>query len=130
MTDQQKQDIQILYDGSCPFCTRYVRLLRLRQNLSVHLVDARQDSTLKQEATRNKFDLDRGMIVKFNGQFYYGDRAMNMLALLSTPSNIFNRIMIGAFGSKLFMRTVYPVFSFIRLCTVLLLGRGRINNLK
>lgn len=127
-TDQKA--IHILYDGSCPFCTRYVLMLRLKDNLSVHLIDARMDSPLKKEITKKGYDLDRGMVVQYEGNIYYGDQAMTLLSLMSTPVTLFNRLMTKAFKSKSFMRLIYPVFSFLRLCTVLVLGRGKINNLK
>lgn len=119
----------VLYDGECPFCSRYVRLMRLRENIEVHLVDARQDSPLKQEATAAGLDLDAGMVVRYGGVLYHGAAAMTMLALLSTRSGIFNRVMAGLFGEEKRSARVYPVFAFFRGLTVRLLGRGKISNI-
>jgi len=129
MSDEKKE-AWVLYDGQCPFCTRYVQWIRLRENLTVHLVDARQESELKAEATRRGYDLDRGMILKYGADFYAGDQAMNMLSLMSTPSDFFNRLMISIFSSGPRARCIYPALAAIRLAVVLALGRGRINNKK
>ena len=38
-----KPQLTIIYDGECPFCSSYVTLLRIRQNVgSVALLDARK----------------------------------------------------------------------------------------
>ena len=36
--------MEIFYDGQCPFCRRYVRLLELRSEIGdIALIDARSD---------------------------------------------------------------------------------------
>lgn len=127
---QDKEEILILYDGDCPFCTRYVKWLRLKDNLSARLVNAREDSELRDEATKAGYDLDRGMLVKYGDRHYHGDAAMTLLSLLSTPSGFFNRVIALLFRSERRAKILYPVFAFFRKMTVLALGRGTIKNLK
>ncbi|MDE1151164.1 MAG: DCC1-like thiol-disulfide oxidoreductase family protein [Micavibrio sp.] len=119
----------IVYDGECPFCTRYVRWVRLKKNLDVTLVNAREDSTLRKELTEAGYDLDNGMAVKYAGKIYYADEAMTLLSLMSTPSGIVNGLMAWTFGSRRRAKILYPAFATVRLMTVCLLGRGKINNL-
>jgi predicted DCC family thiol-disulfide oxidoreductase YuxK len=126
----QREDIYILYDGECPFCTRYVQWVRLKDRLTVHLVNAREESALRDEATALGHDLDRGMIVKYGGSLYHGDAAMMLLSALTTPSDMFNRLMVRLFRSKRRAKVVYPALAFARRVTVLALGRGTIRNLK
>lgn len=125
-----KAEILILYDGSCPFCSRYVQWLRLKENLSATLVNAREDSALREEATKMGYDLDRGMLVKYGGKTYYADAAMTLLSLLSTPSGFFNRFIAFLFRSERRAKILYPVLAFLRKATVLSLGRGKIRNLE
>ncbi len=119
----------ILYDGECPFCSAYIRHVRLRKNLNVHLIDAREDSALRKEMTATGYDLDRGMIVKYGGTIYYADAAMVMLSLLSTQSDFFNKTMALVFRSSTRAKYFYPALSLFRRMTVLALGRGKIKNL-
>src|SRR6266481_1637743 len=61
-------EIWIVYDGLCPFCSRYVLMYRIRQLIEkVHLIDARSDDPLVRELSAKGFDLNEGMAVKWNG---------------------------------------------------------------
>src|SRR6185437_10214690 len=56
-------DVWVVYDGQCPFCSSYVRLYRIRERGSrVSLIDARSAHPLVDEVRRRNLDLDRGMV--------------------------------------------------------------------
>ena len=47
MTMSSSGEAWLVYDGECPFCSTYVRLLRFRQSVgTVHLIDARDGGPL------------------------------------------------------------------------------------
>ena len=65
MEERQPSRAWIVYDGQCPFCSRYVQLLRLRESLGrVELVNARHRGPIVDEVVRAGLDLDEGMILK------------------------------------------------------------------
>ena len=123
----------IVYDGECPFCAAYVRMTRLRDSAgSVTLVDARsaaQDGghPVLTEIRDRGLDLDRGMVVKMDGQLYHGDAAMTALALMTTPAGAFNRLMRALFRRPGLSRVVYPPMVAGRNLTLRLLGRRPIG---
>jgi len=119
---------QIYYDGECPFCSRYVKMLRLKQSLGqIALVDLREDATKREELQNDGFDLDQGMVVETDGKRVGGADATNALALMSTPSNIFNRLNQMIFAHPLLSAMVYPMLRSGRWLTLFLMGRDGIN---
>jgi predicted DCC family thiol-disulfide oxidoreductase YuxK len=118
----------IVYDGDCPFCSRYVQLIRLRESLGpVRLVNARDGGPEVAEVREAGLDLNDGMVLKLDGRLYHGDECMHMLALLSTASGVFNRINAAVFSSPRAARMLYPVLRTGRNAALRLLGRGRIS---
>ena len=51
--ETKQPEVLIVYDGQCPFCSRYVELVRLRQSLGqVRLINAREGGPLVDELQR------------------------------------------------------------------------------
>lgn len=118
----------IVYDGQCPFCSRYVKLVRLRQSLGhVQLVDARQPGPAMAEIRATGLDLDEGMALRLNGRWYHGDECIHMLALLSTPSTFFNKLNSAVFRSRPAAKLLYPALRAGRNLTLLVLGRRKMS---
>ncbi len=91
-----REGISIIYDGECPFCSAYVKMLRLREAVGkVTLVDARQYPDLVNELAERDLKIDQEMVVAYGGALYSGGEAINVLALLTSPSGIVNRLVSG-----------------------------------
>lgn len=117
-------DLWVVYDGECPFCSSYVLLYRLREQIGqVHLIDARSTHPIMAEVRREKLDLDEGMAVKFRGRFYHGAAAMNILAILGSGSGVFNRLNRALFRHPRLARFLYPMLVRGRWIILRLLGR-------
>jgi predicted DCC family thiol-disulfide oxidoreductase YuxK len=128
MARQTDSETWIVYDGQCPFCSRYVRLVRLRETIGqVQLIDARQGGPQVEEARRAGLDLDDGMVLKLDGRLYHGADCIHMLALLSTPSSRFNRLNAALFRSPTASRILYPVLRTGRNAVLRMLGRSKID---
>lgn len=118
----------IVYDGDCPFCSRYVKLLRLRESLgSFELIDARTGHPVALELASRGFDLDEGMALIDGESVYFGDECVNRLALMSTPVGAFNRINAAIFRSPRLSALLYPTLRAGRNATLHLLGRRKIR---
>jgi predicted DCC family thiol-disulfide oxidoreductase YuxK len=116
----------VVYDGQCPFCSKYVSLLRLRDTLGrVELVNARDGGPIVDEIVAAGIDLDEGMALKMSGRVYHGDECIHRLALLSTPSSTFNRINRAIFRSQAISRALYPVLRSGRNAVLRMLGRPK-----
>lgn len=118
----------LLYDGECPFCSRYVRHVRLRDAVGqITLANAREHPALVEEVQRLGFTVDTGMVLKLDGNYYHGADCIHALALLTTPSGWFNRINSLVFRSPTISRVLYPVLRTGRNLTLRLLGRSRLQ---
>lgn len=98
----------IIYDGACPFCSAYVALLRLRAHFKVELLSARSDDARILHYRGLGYRLDEGMLVVLDDVVHVGPDAMHMLATLSEPSGVINRLQRGLFGSHRLSRWLYP----------------------
>jgi predicted DCC family thiol-disulfide oxidoreductase YuxK len=117
----------LLYDGECPFCSAYVRMVRLQENAGpVRLVDARGDGPEYHEAMQAGFDLDEGMLLKLSGQYYHGQECIHALALLTRERDLFGRINGWVFRSQRRSALLYPVLRAGRNLALRLLGRQKL----
>jgi predicted DCC family thiol-disulfide oxidoreductase YuxK len=118
----------LLYDGECPFCSSYVHYVRLRDTAGpVMLADARKYPALVAEAKALGFDVDVGMVLKLDGQYYFGGDCIHALSLLTTSSGVFNRMNRALFKSKTVARVAYPLLRAGRNFALFALGRRRID---
>ncbi len=120
----------LVYDWQCPACNLYCHLLCIREaGGQFRLVNARDNPEVMKEITARGFDIDQGMILKMNDQFYYGADAIHKLALIGSPSTVFNRFNIWIFRSRRRAELLYPVLRACRNFLLKLLRRTKINNL-
>lgn len=118
----------IIYDGECPFCSSYVHLVRIREAVGdVKLVDARHGGHLVEEVLAARYDLDEGMVFKYQGRYYHGADCMHMIGLLSTRSSLFNRVNGMLARSPRLIALLYPILRAGRNATLRLLGRNKIG---
>ncbi len=119
---------RIIYDGDCPFCSSYVGLLRLRETFGeVELMNARECPELVVELARQKMDLDEGMVLVLNGEYFHGSECIHRLALLATASNTFNLVNKFIFERKRLAAILYPILRFGRNLSLKILGINKIR---
>lgn len=117
----------IVYDGECPFCTQYVKLVRLRETIgSVKPVNARDDHPVVSFVRSKGIDLNQEMALVMKGEIYSGPDCMHRLALLSTGSGFFNGLMSKMFASRSLTHFMYPFLRTGRNATLFLMGRKKI----
>lgn len=120
--------ITIVYDGECPFCANYVKLLRLRDAVGpVRLVDARSEDPAVKRVADAGYDLDDGMALIDGETIWHGQDCINRIALMSTSSGVFNRINAAVFRSPRASKALYPVLRGGRNLALKVLGRKKIN---
>jgi predicted DCC family thiol-disulfide oxidoreductase YuxK len=120
--------LTILYDGACPFCRRYVRLLRLRRAVGeVRLMDARLGGPEVRYVANLGLSLDDGMVLLSGGEVHAGAEAVSRLALLSTGSDRFNRFNHWLFRCGSRSRALYPLLRGGRNLALRVLGQSKLG---
>jgi predicted DCC family thiol-disulfide oxidoreductase YuxK len=117
----------IVYDGDCPFCSRYVAFLRLREAVGpVTLINARGGGPIVEEVRRAGYDLDEGMVLKMGDRYYHGADCIHVLALMTSDSSLFNKLTARVFRSSATAGALYPFLRAGRNATLRMLGRRKI----
>jgi len=120
--------VRIIYDGECPFCSAYVRIVRLQKAAGrVDLVNARTHPAMTREFLNEGIDLNQTMVVQYGGQTYAGAEAVQILSLLSSKAGLMNRMMAGILRDHRRARVLYPVLRAGRNLTLRLLGRPKLE---
>lgn len=121
-------DNWLLYDGECPFCSAYVRMVRLRKNVGeIRMVDAREQGPEYREATELGYDLNNGMLLKLSGRLYHGDESIHVLALASSSNGAFGSFNGWIFRSRKRSAALYPLLRSGRSLALRLLGREKLK---
>ncbi|MEK0435148.1 MAG: hypothetical protein RL369_1197 [Pseudomonadota bacterium] len=112
----------IVYDGACPFCSRYVAMLKIREQFDVELLSARTADPRVGQFISAGYQLDEGMLLQMDNAIYVGADAMHQLALVSTDSGVFNQLQQLVFSNKWLSRLLYPLLRLGRRFVLVLLG--------
>ncbi|MEL7027861.1 MAG: DCC1-like thiol-disulfide oxidoreductase family protein [Pseudomonadota bacterium] len=121
-------EIWVVYDGECPFCSAYVKMVRLREAAGkVHLLDARTPHPVVDEILAAGYDLDEGMALKIGDTIYHGDECVNRLALMSGASGVLNRLHFWVFSDPKRTALLYPAMRAGRNLALRLLGRRKLS---
>ena len=101
----------LVYDGDCPFCTAGARMYRLRQSVGeLHIVNGRDiaGSELMAAIVARGFDLNTGIVARFEGRLYHGKDALHLLAMLGSDTGWLNRLNVALFRNRATVVVAYP----------------------
>lgn len=128
LINTKKSEIKIIYDGECPLCQNYVRLVKLRENIEdVQLIDARTNPDYVTAMNEKGLNIDQGMLVIYGDTLYYGADAMYILSMLTDTKSWINAFIAFFFKHKILARAFYPICKAFRNAVLFLLRRTKIN---
>ena len=107
----EKEGVWFVYDGECPICNHAAEALRIKQDYgTLHTVNARDtnDDPLIEEINRLGLDLDEGMVIYTNGEFFHGKEALKFIAKYGDNKKIFMAASKGLFWSDRVASLMYP----------------------
>ena len=104
------EPLTIIYDGQCPFCAGFVALYRVRQNVGgIELLDARVHPEIVTDMRARGYEINDGMVAVWEGNYYYGQEAVSLMAMLSAETGTFAWLNRLLFTSPRVAGTVYPL---------------------
>ncbi|MBC9246801.1 DUF393 domain-containing protein [Paracoccus sp. 11-3] len=116
--------IEIFYDGECPFCSAYVRMLNLQRNVGqVDLIDMRANDPRFRALVDDGLNPNAGMVVRYGQTNYVGAEAVRILSILSQNGGAFTWLMRSPHRAAI----IYPVLRACRNGALRLLGRKQIT---
>jgi predicted DCC family thiol-disulfide oxidoreductase YuxK len=116
--------VDIIYDGDCPFCTSFVKMVRLREAFgTVTLVDARGKDTALISDLRSRYRLDDGFVIIHDGREYFGADALEFISIATSDSSMSRFLMRNPLFKGRLGRVTYPVLVKGRKLALRLLGR-------
>lgn len=123
-TGTHAQGMTVVYDGQCPFCESYVRLMALRKSTgTVTLVDARSGDPCVKQLQKQGYDLNEGMVAIYGDTVYYGSDALSLISAISDRDGIAQQLLSRLLANPRRARYLYPVFKRGRRIALRLLGR-------
>lgn len=129
-SEQPKEDIWFVYDGECPLCQMGARYYQLRAAVGKLItVDARTEHAhpVMQEIKQAGWDMNDGMVIKYQQKLYQGSDALVLMARLGAEDDIFNRINHRLFASESISKMAYPWMKAMRSVLITLKGVGKIG---
>lgn len=120
----------LVYDGECPFCANYVRLLHLRERFpDLQLLDARlnRDHPALRQLNARGLRVDEGMALLSGDRIYHGADSIHALTEFGRPDGAFGRINNWVFRSPRRSAFLYPLLRGGRNLVLRLLGRKKLG---
>jgi predicted DCC family thiol-disulfide oxidoreductase YuxK len=114
----------VVYDGECPFCRNYVRLMSLSKAVGdVELVDARTQAPAVRRLVELGYDLNEGMAAIYGGKVYYGKDAVVLISSLTGDRDWMDRVLAISLRNPTRATFLYPLMKLGRRVALRMLGR-------
>lgn len=130
MDTPDKKHIVLVYDHDCPVCRGYCTRVEAQENVTLELVDARQDSALMDRITAAGLDIDEGMVLLEGDTLHYGSDAGWRLSEHTQKKGVIGFINRCFFATRGLSRVMYPIGKAVRNFLLWLLRIPRIKNLE
>ena len=114
----------VVYDGECPFCRNYVKLMSLRKAVGdVELVDARTQAPPVRRLVELGYDLNEGMAAIYGGKVYYGKDAVVLISSLTGDRDWMDRVLAISLRNPTRATFLYPLMKLGRRVALRMLGK-------
>lgn len=129
MKDINQDALYVIYDGECYFCNHTAKALKIKKAVNkLILINARESHELVIEAIKQGLDVNEGIVVYYNQQFYYAKKAVNLLNSLADKSTFREKLAFLFYKNKLANFLGYPLLKTIRNLYLAFKHKPKIQN--
>ena len=118
-------EIIFLYDGECPFCNHFARLIELKSSIpSLTICDGRKNLAKLSILYKKGYDLNKGAILIKDKEILHGSDAINWICSeIKEPSNSLLEILRIIFASKKRTNLFFPFLLWGRRLLLTIKGK-------
>ena len=117
-----KQKITLYYDKQCPFCTKYAKLLKLKENFEITLKDARENLDEISVLCKN-LDINDGFIVIYKNDCFQGAKALEFLNRAVDKTTILGKLHFFFAYENIFSKFLYKTLFILRKIALFILRK-------
>ena len=118
-----KKTITLYYDRECPFCKKYTKLLKLKNNFDIIFKDARVSFFEISEVCDN-LDINDGFIVLYENKSYQGPKALQFLNTAVDKNTFIGKLHFLFKYENTFSHILYKVFFTLRKIIFFILNKN------
>ena len=120
--------IALIYDGDCPVCTAYCKVVTLRAiDPNFQIINARDHHPLLDKVRAHGLDMDEGFVLNIDDEFYHGAEAIHVLASITSQSGFLNKLNFMVFRSRRLSFFLYPFLRSGRNALLWILGKKKLR---
>ena len=117
-----KQKITLYYDNQCPFCSKYAKLLKLKENFEINLKDARENIDEISVLCKN-LDINDGFIVLYKNDCFQGAKALEFLNRAVDKTTILGKLHFFFAYENIFSKFLYKTLFILRKIALFILRK-------
>ena len=117
-----KQKLTLYYDKQCPFCSKYAKLLKLKENFEINLKDARENIDEISVLCKN-LDINDGFIVLYKNDCFQGAKALEFLNRAVDKTAILGKLHFFFAYENIFSKFLYKSLFILRKIALFILRK-------
>lgn len=117
-----KQKLTLYYDKQCPFCSKYAKLLKLKENFEINLKDARENIDEISVLCKN-LDINDGFIVIYKNDCFQGAKALEFLNRAVDKTTILGKLHFFFAYENNFSKFLYKTLFILRKIVLFILRK-------
>lgn len=117
-----KQKLTLYYDKQCPFCSKYAKLLKLKENFEINLKDARENIDEISVLCKN-LDINDGFIVIYKNDCFQGAKALEFLNRAVDKTTILGKLHFFFAYENNFSKFLYKTLFILRKIALFILRK-------